>query len=197
MSFNNDFDNDFDNDIDPPVTVDVLRRVKPGCEKSFEAVLSDLIHAASTFEGHLGVNVFRPSQGGSAEYRIVFKFNHLSSLKRWEASETRQNLLERANQLTTGTHQTSILTGLETWFTLPNQPGAVPPPRYKMFILTWVTIFILIHLMNWAVVPLLKSLPPWLGTLMVTGLMVFLITYVVMPRLTKLFAKWLYPKARG
>jgi len=181
----------FANDTDPPVTVEVLQRVKPGCEEAFEAVLNDLIHAASTFEGHLGVNVFRPGNSSPLEYRIVFKFDRLSSLKHWEASEIRQKLLERAKQLTVGASQVSVLTGLETWFTLPTQPGAAPPPRYKMFFLTWGTIFILINLMNWAVVPLFKSLPPWLGTLMV-----FLITYVVMPRLTKLFAKWLYPKAR-
>lgn len=108
----------------------------------------------------------------------------------------RQQLLERAKQLTVGASQTSVLTGLETWFTLPNQPGLAPPPRYKMFILTWVTIFILINLMNRFVVPLLTSLSPWFATLIVTGLMVFLITYGVMPRITKLFAKWLYPQAR-
>jgi uncharacterized protein len=187
----------FENETDPPVTVDVLQRVKPGCEKAFEAILSDLIRAASSFEGHLGANVFRPSGNSPAEYRIVFKFDHLSSLKRWEASEMRQQLLERAKQLTVGASQTSVLTGLETWFTLPNRPGLAPPPRYKMFILTWATIFILINLMNRFVVPLLTSLAPWLATLIVTGLMVFLITYVVMPRITKLFAKWLYPKATG
>lgn len=180
---------------DPPVTVDVLQRVKPGCEAAFEAVLSKLIHAASAFEGHLGANIFRPSGQGPLEYRIVFKFDHMSGLKRWEASEIRQKLLEQAKQLTIGASQTSRLTGLETWFTLPNQPGLAPPPRYKMFILTWAIIFILINGMNRFVVPLLKPLPPWVATLIVTGLMVFLITYVVMPRITKLFAKWLYPKA--
>ena len=34
-----------------------------------------------------------------------------------------------------------FLTGLEGWFTLPAQPGAPAPRRYKMAILTWVTIF--------------------------------------------------------
>jgi hypothetical protein len=35
--------------------------------------------------------------------------------------------------------RTQVLTGLEGWFTLPSQPGAPPPPRYKMAVLTWVT----------------------------------------------------------
>lgn len=45
---------------DLPVTVDVLQKVKPGCEAEFELVLTDLMVAAESFEGHLGVNVFRP-----------------------------------------------------------------------------------------------------------------------------------------
>lgn len=181
---------------DPPVTVDVLQRVKPGREAAFEQVLTDLITAARSFEGHLGVNVFRSGGNTNPEYRIVFKFAQVSYLKQWESSAIRQQLLKRASQLTLDAGQTSILTGLETWFTLPTQPGLPPPPRYKMFVITWATIFVLINLMNRLVIPLLKSLPLLLSTLIVTGLMVFLMTYIVMPRLTKLFAGWLYSKIK-
>lgn len=66
---------------DPPVTVDILQRVKPGCETAFEQVLTDLIAAARSFEGHLGVNVFRSGSNPNPEYRIVFKFDQVSHLK--------------------------------------------------------------------------------------------------------------------
>jgi len=64
-----------------------------------------------------------------------------------------------------------------------------------MFLLTWEAIFILINFMNRLVIPNLFFLPPPLATLLVSGLMVFAMTYIIMPRVTKLFAKWLYPKA--
>lgn len=184
------------NPDDPPVTVDVLQRVKPGCEADFKQVLTDLIVAARSFEGHLGVNVFR-SGSSSSEYRIVFKFDRLSHLKQWEASPLRQKLLKRASQLTVDAGQTSILTGLETWFTLPTQPGLPPPPRYKMVILSGIAIFILLNLATTFVVPLLLPLPALLRTLIVVLLMVSIMTYVVMPRLTRLFAGWLYPKSQS
>lgn len=186
---------DINNANDPPVTVDVLQRVKPGCETAFEQVLTDLIVAARAFEGHLGVNVFR-SGSTSPEYRIVFKFDRVSHLKQWETSPIRQQLLKRASQLTVDVGQTSILTGLETWFTLSTQPGLPPPPRYKMVILSGIAIFILLNLATTFVVPLLLPLPPLLRTLVVVLLMVSIMTYGVMPRLTKLFAGWLYPKLR-
>jgi uncharacterized protein len=181
---------------DPPVTVDILQRVKPGCEAAFEQVLTDLIAAAQSFDGHLGVNIFRSGGRTNSEYRIVFKFDQVSHLKQWESSFIRQQLLKRASQFTLDAGQTSILTGLETWFTLPAQAGLPPPPRYKMFVITWATIFVLINLMNRFVIPLLQFVPSLLLTLIVTGLMVFLMTYIIMPRLTKLFAGWLYPKAK-
>ncbi|NJL39470.1 MAG: hypothetical protein HC899_24040, partial [Leptolyngbyaceae cyanobacterium SM1_4_3] len=133
-------------------------------------------------------------QQRNPEYRIVFKFDHMSHLKQWEASPIRQQLLRRASQLTLDTGQTSVLTGLETWFTLPTQPGLPPPPRYKMVILSGIAIFILLNLAMMFVVPLLQPLSPLLRTLVVVVLIVSLMTYVVMPRLTRLFVRWLYPK---
>jgi uncharacterized protein len=180
---------------DPPVTVDVLQRVKPGCEDAFEQFLADLIAAARSFEGHLGVNVFRSGDRTHPEYRVVFKFDHLSNLQQWESSAIRWQLLEQASQLTVDQGQTSILTGLETWFTLPSQPSLPPPARYKMVIITAMAIFVLLNLANLFIVPFLSALPPLLRTLVVVLLMVSIMTYAVMPRLTKLFAGWLYPQA--
>jgi uncharacterized protein len=44
--------------------------------------------------------------------------------------------------------------------------------------------------------PLLGGSPVILRTLVFTGVMVSLMTYVVMPRMTRLFSFWLYPKRK-
>lgn len=179
---------------DPPVTVDTVQRVKPGCEAVFEEVLQGLIEAAKTFEGHLGATVFRSSDPANPEYRIIFKFNHLSNLQRWETSAERHRWLEQAKRLTLDAGKFQILTGLETWFTLGTKQAIGPPPRYKMLVVTFLTIFPLLNLLNFLLQPLLNPLPPLLRSLIVTSLLLLLTTYVVMPRMTKLFAGWLYPK---
>ncbi|MBW4468489.1 MAG: antibiotic biosynthesis monooxygenase [Pegethrix bostrychoides GSE-TBD4-15B] len=176
-----------------PVTVDVIQRVKAGCEAEFEQVLGELIQAAEAFDGHLGVNIFRPS-GQSHEYRVLFKFDRLSHLRQWEASPIRHRLLKRARRLTLDTGQFQILTGLETWFTLPAQGAITPPPRYKMLLLSLMVIFPLSNLLNLGLQPPLRALPPLLQSLLISVLMLLLTTYVVMPRVTRLFAGWLYPK---
>jgi hypothetical protein len=67
------------------------------------------------------------------------------------------------------------------------------PPRYKVALLTWATVFPLLTAANVLFGPVLALLPLPARTLLLTGLVVGLTTYVVMPRLTQWFAGWLTP----
>lgn len=184
--------------VDPPVTVVISRRVKPKCRKAFEKFISGITASAMTFEGHLGTNVFRPSNPKDNEYQIIFKFDRASNLQIWEKSECRRQWLARAENLRLEPARIRVITGLETWFTLPASKGILPPPRYKMAVVTLTTLFPLIQLANLTIAPLLAllPLPLLLRSLIITAILVLLMTYVAMPRMTRLFSKWLYPKKR-
>jgi uncharacterized protein len=179
---------------DPPVTVVISRRVKPGCEQAFEKFISGITAASMTFPGHLGANIFRPTTPGDTEYRIIFKFDRQSNLRRWQESPCRRQWLARADSLVLGQPAIEVITGLETWFTIPVSKPIVPPPRHKMAVVTLLAIFPLIQIANIAIAPLFKSLPPLLSSLILTAIIVLLMTYVVMPRMTRLFTRWLYPQ---
>jgi antibiotic biosynthesis monooxygenase (ABM) superfamily enzyme len=62
--------------------------------------------------------------------------------------------------------------------------------------MTWSAIYPLVLGVPLAVVPVLNKLgvpnTPPLHTLAVTGVVVFLMVYVVMPRYTRLMQRWLY-----
>lgn len=181
---------------DPPVTVVISRRVKPRCKKAFEKFISGITAAAMTFEGHLGTNVFRPSNPEDNEYRIIFKFDRASNLQAWQESESHRQWLARAESLRLEPARIRVMTGLETWFTLPAPKRMIPPPRYKMATITLVTLFPLIQLANLTLAPLLEllPLPSLLRSLIITAILVLIMTYVAMPRMTKLFSQWLYPQ---
>ncbi|MEL6162004.1 MAG: hypothetical protein AAFR18_22575 [Cyanobacteria bacterium J06627_32] len=68
------------------------------------------------------------------------------------------------------------------------------PPRYKTFLLTWLAIYPLINLILLVLGPLLNLLPLYLRTLCLTGLLVFLMTYIVMPWMTRHFHHWLHTR---
>lgn len=179
-------------DEDPPVTAVASRRVKAGKEQEFEEWVSGILGAAEEFSGYLGSNVIRPRDDDDDEFQIVFKFDHASNLKRWEESEERHAWLRQVQPLV---HEENlrVLTGLETWFTLPSRPGEPAPPRYKMAVVTWIAVFPLATAIFAVTQPLLGGLPTVLRTLVFTLIMVTTMTYGVMPRMTRLFSFWLYP----
>ena len=179
-------------DEDPPVTAVASRRVKAGKEQEFEEWVSGILGAAEEFSGYLGSNVIRPRDDDDDEFQIVFKFDHASNLKRWEESEERHAWLRQVQPLV---HEENVrvLTGLETWFTLPSRPGEPAPPRYKMAVVTWIAVFPIATAIFAVTQPLLGGLPTVLRTLVFTLIMVTTMTYGVMPRMTRLFSFWLYP----
>jgi uncharacterized protein len=179
--------------VDPPVTAVASRRVKAGREREFEEWAAGILAAANGFRGYLGSEVLRPGDDpGDDEYRSVFRFDQASNMREWEGSEERHRWLRRADPLI-HEEKVSVLTGLETWFTRPSRPGEPAPPRYKMVAVTWLAVYPLITLILVLFGPLLGLLPMLLRTLVLTAVMVTLMTYVIMPRMTRLFSSWLYP----
>lgn len=182
---------------DPPVTVLVTRRVKPGKEAEYEKFVSGVAAAASAFPGHLGATVFRPEGHDDREYRVVMRFDHESSLKRWEDSAERKAWHARARELAEDLPAAQKVTGLETWFTLPGRRTITPPPRYKMALITWAAVYPLVTLIFFLLQPLFLQMPTPLRTLVLTGIMIPAMTYVIMPGMARLFKRWLYPAGDG
>lgn len=178
---------------DPPVTALASRRVRRGREREFEDWATGILGAVNEFEGYLGSEVLRPGDDPEDdEYRIVFRFDQASNMRAWEGSEERRLWLKRAEPLI-HEERVKVLTGLETWFTRPSRPGEPAPPRYKMAVVTWLAVYPLITLILVLLGPVLSLLPMLVRTLVLTAVMVTLMTYVIMPRLTRLFSFWLYP----
>jgi antibiotic biosynthesis monooxygenase (ABM) superfamily enzyme len=174
-----------------PVTVVVTRMVPPGKEPDFEVWQEKMIDAASKLEGHLGVSVIRPVDKAQPEYVTIFKFDHYSNLKKWLQSDVRLQLLEESKAFAPEDPKVQILTGLESWFTMPGQPRA--PQKYKMVALTSVAIFLLVNGVGFVAGPLVEGLSGLARSAVLTPVTCFIMTYWAMPSMTRLFAKWLYP----
>jgi uncharacterized protein len=176
-----------------PVTTTVTRRVKPGHEPLYEEFLAGIIAAASEFPGHLGAEVLRPETASADEYRVIYRFDTAEHLQAWLDSDEHAAWLVRAEPHVIGPLHRQILTGLETWFTIPGRPGMPPPPPYKMALLTWITIFPLITLVVLILDPLIDGLALVPRLAITTAVTVPIMTWLVMPRVTRLLRSWLYP----
>jgi antibiotic biosynthesis monooxygenase (ABM) superfamily enzyme len=86
-------------------------------------------------------------------------------------------------------------TGLEFWFTpLRNDEQVAIPPRYKMALVTVGIVFVLLSTLVPQIRQMTTALPVLLSTLIGVVIMVLLMTYVIMPSVTRLLRPWLSKK---
>ena len=184
-------------DSTAPLTVVVSRRVRKGQQEAFEALSSQMTERASRFPGYLGTAMFRPASPDDPEYRIVFKFRDRETLTTWEDSEERAELLEQIESLLVQPSEREVTSGIVTWFTLPGQNPVQPPPKWKMTIVSWLALYPAVTLVFVIFGDLLAQVPLLLRTMIVTIVVMGLMSYVLMPRMTKWFAFWLFPRQKG
>lgn len=183
--------------IEEPVTVVVTRRVKPGREGDYEAWLSRLITASSALPGFLGSSIQRPATSGPREYVSVFRFDSVGHLRAFEEGEVRRRALSEVGKYVESDARWERLTGLEFWFTAP--PGAIAPQpsRPRMALLMIVVVYGLVLSIGKVVGLVLSTAPMPLRLLVTITIEVFLMTYVLMPRITRWLARWIYPAHHG
>jgi antibiotic biosynthesis monooxygenase (ABM) superfamily enzyme len=177
-----------------PVSVLALRTVRPGFEERFESELHDFISQSLQTEGQLGVSVIQPVEGsGSREYGILRRFRDPASRDRFYESALFQQWELKVAALTEGEAKRQHLSGLETWFVLPGRRALIPPPDWKMALVTVLGVWPVSILVPWLLNPLVSGMPLILQALFVAVGIVILLTWVVMPGLVRILKPWLYP----
>ena len=179
---------------EPPVTVLYSRRVKPGREADFEAWAHGIVAASRQFPGHLSASVL--DDPSDREYHVLFSFADRKSLGAWLDSDERRRWLARVDELLEADQGPQQLTGLETWFKLPGSkvPTMKPPPRWKMWLVSMVAVYPLVLAFQVLVVPRMAGLPLPVRALMFPLVLLTLMTFVVMPVVTRVLRRWLGPR---
>jgi antibiotic biosynthesis monooxygenase (ABM) superfamily enzyme len=84
------------------------------------------------------------------------------------------------------------VTGLETWFSLPGRVGEAPP-KWKMFLVSGVVIYLLQVLEYTALGRYVDEWPLGLRVLTMSFPVTALMTWLVMPQASVLLRRWLFP----
>ena len=179
-----------------PVTIIVRRKVKPGREADYESWLTRLTAAvAAGFKGYQGAEFHRPTQAGG-EYRSVFRFESVEALEAFEQSDLRAHMLAEAAPLFAADAAWERLTGLEFWFDPPPGTRVPQPSPHRMALVLIAVVFMLVLLLNLALRPFMAGWPLPLRVLTTVTIQVLLMTYIIMPRLTPLLARFIYPTTK-
>ncbi len=148
--------------------------------------------AASSFPGHLGATWLR-AEGSRHRYYTILNFADEERLDDWMTSEERERWIRRLDGIAREhRHHT---TGLETWFSMPGD--AVPAPgRPKMVLVTLCAVYPLSLVFQWLVVPWTQQFPILVRSAVFPLIVVPVLTYALMPGLSRVLRGWLYPVHR-
>ncbi|MBU5636264.1 antibiotic biosynthesis monooxygenase [Geomonas sp. Red69] len=178
-------------------TVVITHRLRENKQTDYEKWLEEIAPLCKASQGHLDWHIVRPIPGLTETYTVIIRFDTEAHLREWMESPTRVRLIEKVRPLLVTGDDFFISSGLDFWFT-PVGAKARIPVRWKQFLVTWSAIFPLALGMPLVVHPTLHYLGiqdnRLLATLAVTGLVVFLMVYVVMPRYTRLVQRWLFSR---
>lgn len=170
-------------------TVIVKHEVAVGKRLLFEAWLDKVSQAAQCYSGYLGTEVMRPLDGKDSSYVSIFRFDTYNNQQKWLVSDERKKLLHELESLTSSSSSFVAYSGEA--LRLPHLPKRTKPvPRHKMALVTFFAIWALLHIVTNHIHPLMPG-PEFVREMLVIAIIVLLMTYAVMPLLTKLLARWL------
>ncbi len=186
-----------------PVTVAVSRETDPAHIDETIRWIDRGLALARDFEGCLGGGVMRDAERGNVLH-VVYRFTDRSALHRWERSRQRREWERDGAPLIANVQRR---TGIEGWFDGPQLRRALDPstgayrtigvrsapPRWKQAAAVWLGMFPL----NIAVSglashsPWFEGLPLPLRSAILVSLMVPVMTFAVMPAITRMLRPWL------
>ena len=179
-----------------PVTLIFTRVPKAGCERQWEELMAEIGRVSYNFPGNLGATVLKPRPGVERAYRIIVKFDSMANFQRWESSSERRDLIKNLESMESEPVTREKITGLETWFELPSeaidQQAMIPPPRYKMMIASAIGVYLTITPLLFFLGPFLEQFPLYISTIFTVVITAVLLTYLVMPLITRILRRWLY-----
>jgi antibiotic biosynthesis monooxygenase (ABM) superfamily enzyme len=185
----------------PPASEVVMARVASGDESAYQDLRAALDAKAAEFPGFVGVEVFSPPPGED-DWTAILTFESQADLQRWRVSPERAELLRKVQ--TVAHDQDWVLpSGFRRW------SPTVEAPAWKQAMTALAVLYAMVSVLNITLGNFIGNGLSVEGNKVVSGLglpfplVVFignavgtvLLTWVLMPIVTRLLNWWLSPTA--
>ncbi|MBM7506045.1 antibiotic biosynthesis monooxygenase [Agromyces aurantiacus] len=194
-----------------PITVSIRREVDPDRIAEATVWVQTGVNLANRYPGFLGSGWVRAGEHSDV-WHMLYRFANEETLEAWERSPERAWWLEMGRGFVRA-ERARRRTGIEGWFDEP-ATGSVPavadgagpvegaalppaPPRWKQAVSIWLGFFPV----NLAFALLVSLVPAWEGVplalrvLLTTLVLTPIMTYWVLPWVTRMLRNWLAPRA--
>ena len=171
-----------------PVTAVASFRVTPGNEHRYSEFHGRLLQRLKTFPGFLHSEMFPAIEGVQDETVVALAFDTREHLDAWLDSDARRSLLAEIDPYIEGDRTMNVVGGFAGWF---GEPGMAHVKTWKQAAIVLLGLFpttlVLTALRQW----LLPDIHWVVGVLIGNILGVMVLTWLLMPWLTRWFAGWL------
>jgi len=173
----------------------ITHLVRPGKIDAYESWLRVVHTNIKKFDGFRSADVIRPAEGEEPEYVILLKFDNVDVSRKWAQSKKLAEWLEKLPALIQSKTEPQEEMGMEMWFQRPQQHRLIKPPFWKQVIVGIIAVYPLLLVLQWMVNPLFAFLPAPAGLFVSVLIMVSLMTFPVMPIVTRTLTPWLYRRS--
>jgi antibiotic biosynthesis monooxygenase (ABM) superfamily enzyme len=170
-----------------PVTAVASFRVLSGQEVAFERDYDVLIDLIEDFDGYLRAQLFPPVEGVQDETVIVFSFQSREQLDEWLDSDERRDGLAKLDEHIDGERQVNVVGGFGGWFSVGERHVKTWKQAAVVLLALYPTVLALNELSSW----LIPDVPYLLALFIGNAAGVAILSWILMPRLTRLFDRWL------
>ncbi len=175
-----------------PVTTIMRQVVAADRRDDYEDLLRRMLAEAPSLDGYLGLDIHRPGPDDD-HYTLVVRFATLEQLVAFKRSEFSRRYLAEAASIVDTDPVFDHYTGLEVWFSPPPGTTIAQPVRWRMMVMfASIGYALVLTLLAFSRATLdVVPEPARLAIVLVTQ--VTLMAYVILPWLTRRFARWIYP----
>lgn len=178
------------------VTVVFAHRVDRRDEADFQAFQQRTADAARQYPGFRGNELLKPVPGIEDKWTALNRFDTAEHLDAWLKSPERQRLLAEEGKRFADFELHRIAPRYGSWFSsLAPGEEASGPPAWKSAVSVLVGLYPTVFLLTLGLDEAWPDAELWLGLLVGSVLSVTLLTWVVMPAVTRLFGFWLAPES--
>jgi antibiotic biosynthesis monooxygenase (ABM) superfamily enzyme len=175
------------------ITVTAKYRVAPGREMEFSSWAITLFRLAAEQPGYLGAGVLAT---GQSEWHIIYRFDGEEAARTWEDSFTWTHWGAQGALFTQETEEEQTPT-FQSWFEGPVRAMPPPPPKWKLWCVNTSAVFPPVLMFNVIIIPYLSGVNFLIRTLALCVAVSAIVTWILMPRLQRLFKEWLYPSIQS
>jgi antibiotic biosynthesis monooxygenase (ABM) superfamily enzyme len=179
-----------------PVTFTSTYQVAPDRKREFCSWATNLLRYTSRIPGCLGGGILFTAGRENGEWHIVYRFSDEESAALWESSISRRRWEQLAAPYGVPSG-TTVSAENNTVFPAPARPATPPPPKWKLWLVNIVAVFPPVLLFNITIAMYLQDVNVLFRTLGLVLAVTAAVTWILMPRLQRLFKKWLNPSFPG